>query len=271
MKTLFPFLFSLWYDYATIVINVPNEKDTFLSFDKNLEVAIPITVCIHFKLKGYVTNRIIFSSNGDKFRLSLRPKDDQGWIRWNDVYIPFKMIRHQLQPYTWHHLCFTLDKKSYVVIVDGQQWYESSYASKIPEQTTFNQLQLGSMDYNIYMSGLYEDFKGDLTELNIWDEALSKKEMMELTKSCEIANSSPDILNWSEDITKYLFGEGDTSTIALNQLCSKDYQTVKRHRIIQVLLDQDDAIHTCNILNGKLAYPITTDQYKTWKGRWQYV
>ena len=267
MKTLFPLLFSLWYVYATTVINVPNEKDTFLSFDKNLEVGVPVTVCIRFKLEGYLTNRVIFSSEGDKFRLSLRPKDDQGWIILNDVAIPFKIIKHQLQPYTWHHLCFTLDKKSYVVIVDGHQWYESSYASKIPEQTTFNQLQLGSMHYNLYTSGLYEDFKGDLTELNIWDKALSKKEMMELTKSCEIENSSPDILNWSEDITKYLSGEVDTSTIVLNQLCSIENQTVERHRIIQVLLDQDDAIHTCNILSGKLAYPITIDEFKTWKSR----
>ena len=145
MKTLFPFLFSLWYVYATIVINVPNVKDTFLSFGKNLEVSIPITVCIRFKIKGYMTNQIIFQSKGGNFRLSLRPKDDQGWIRLSDVYIPFKVIKDQLQPYIWQHLCFALDKKSYVVIVNGQQWYESSYASKILEQTTFNQLQLGSM------------------------------------------------------------------------------------------------------------------------------
>ena len=265
MKTLFPFLFSLLYVYCTIVINVPNEKDTFLSFDKNLEVAIPITVCIRFKLKGYLTNRVIFNSKGDNFHLLLRSKNDIGWIGWTNVWIPFKIPKGLLQSYIWHHLCFALDNKSFAVIVDGQQWYKSSYENKMPEQTTFKQLQLGSMDYDEF--GVYEDFKGELTELNIRDKALSKEEMIELTKSCKIASPAPDILNWSEDINLYLSGGEDTSTIAMTQFCPKSDQTVELHKIVQVLLNQDDAIHTCNILNGKLAYPITIDEFKAWKSR----
>ena len=266
MKTLFPFLFSLWYVYATIVINVPNEKDTFLSFDKNLEVGIPITVCIRFKLEGYLTNRVIFSSKGDRFRLSLQIEDDLGWIKWDEGFVPFKIIKNQLQPYIWHHLCFALDKKYFVVIVDGQQWYESSFENKIPEKTTFNQIQLGSMDEDTE-STLYEDFKGRLTELNIWDKALSKEEMIELTKTCKIANPAADILNWSNDIALYLSGGEETSTIPMTHFCPKGDQTVEKHRIVQVLLNQDDAIHTCDILNGKVAYPITIDEFKTWKSR----
>ena len=271
MKTLLPFLFSVCYVYGSIVFNVPNINDTFLSFDKNLEVGIPITVCIRFKFKGYVKNQVIFSSKGENLGLFLRPKDDHGWIRWNKVFVPFKMIKDKLHSYKWHHLCYTLDKKSYEVIVDGQQWYKSSYANIMQEQTTFNQIQLGSMNYDIIMLELYDDFKGELTELNIWDKALAKEEMIELTKTCEIANPAPDILNWSEDITQYLSGEEDTSVIAMTQLCLEGDQTVERHRIVQVLLNQDDAIHTCNILNGKLAYPSTIDEYQTWKSRCQYV
>jgi hypothetical protein len=266
MKSLFPFLFSLWYVYATIVINVPNEKDTFLSFDKNLEVGVPFTVCIRFKLEGYLTNRVIFRSKNDNFGLSLRPKNDIGWIGWAKLWIPFKIPKGLLQSYKWHHLCFALDKQSFAVIVDGQQWYKSSYENKMPEQTTFNQIQLGSMDDNKYKY-IYEDFKGDLTELNIWDKALSKEKMIELTKTCKIANPAPDILNWSNDLDLYLSGGEDTSTIAMTHLCPNGDQTVEKHRIVQFLQNQDDAIHTCNILNGKLAYPITIDEFKTWKGR----
>ena len=270
MKTLFPFLFSLWYVYGTIVINVPNEKDTFLSFDKSLEVSVPITVCIRFKLEGYLTNRVIFISKNANFGLSLETKYDVGWIKWDKVFVPFKIIRNLLQPYIWHHLCFALDKKSFAVIVDGQQWYESSFENKISEKTTFNQIQLGSIPYIDFTSTAYEgneDFKGELTELNIWDKALSKEEMIELTKTCEIANPAPDILNWSNDIALYLSGGEDTSTIAMTHLCPKGDHTVEKHRIVQVLLNQDDAIHTCNILNGKVAYPITIDDIKTWKSR----
>ena len=263
MKTLFPFLFSLWYVYGTIVINVPNEKDTFLSFDKSLEVSVPITVCIRFKLEGYSTNRIIFRSKNNNFGLALGTKYDIGWIRWDKVAVPFKIIRNLLQPYIWYHLCFALDKKSYAVIVDGQQWYESSFENKISEKTTFNQIRLGSAGEDT----IYEDFKGELTELNIWDKAMSKEEMIELTKTCEIANPAPDILNWSKDIALYLSGGEDTSTIAMTHLCPKGDHTVEKHRIVQVLLNQDDAIHTCNILNGKVAYPITIDDIKTWKSR----
>ena len=91
--------------------------------------------------------------------------------------------------------------------------------------------------------------------------------MIELTKTCKIASPAPDILNWSEDITLYLSGGEDTSTIAMTQFCPKGDQTIEKHRIVQVLLNQDDAIHACNILNGKLAYPITIDEFKTWKSR----
>ena len=269
---------SLLYAYGTIVLNVPNEKeDTFLSFDKNIEVGIPITVCIRFKLKGYLTNRVIFSSKGDTFRLSLQPQEGQGWIRLNTVYVLFKITRDNFQPYLWHHLCYTMDKESFMVIIDGKKVYQSKYsnttlnqiasANMFLKRTKIQQIRLGSLVPNEIAFSHYENFKGELTELNIWDKALSKEEMIELTKSCKIASPAPDILNWSEDINLYLSGGEDTSTIAMTQFCPKSDQTVELHKIVQVLLNQDDAIHTCNILNGKLAYPITTDQYKTWKSR----
>ena len=98
-------------------------------------------------------------------------------------------------------------------------------------------------------------------------EHASREEMIELTKTCEIASPAPDILNWSENITLYLSGGEDTSTVAMTQFCHKGDQTVEKHRIVQVLLSQDDAIHACTMLNGKLAYPINIDEFKTWKSR----
>ena len=275
MKTLFMISLSLLYAYGTIVLNVPNEKeDTFLSFDKNIEVGIPITVCIRFKLKGYLTNRVIFSSKGDTFRLSLQPQEGQGWIRLNTVYVLFKITRDNFQPYLWHHLCYTLDKESFMVIIDGKQVYQNKYSNTTLNQiastnmflkrTKIQQIRLGSLVPNEIAFSHYENFKGELTELNIWNKALSKAEMMELTKTCEITNPAPDILNWSEDVTLYLSGVEDMSKVDLAQLCD---QTVERRRIVQVLLNQDDAIHTCNVLNGKLAYPSTIDEYNTWKSK----
>ena len=84
-------------------------------------------------------------------------------------------------------------------------------------------------------------------------------------KTCQIANPVPDILNWSKDVTLYLSGVEGTSKVAMTQLCD---QTVKRHKLVQVLLNKEDAIHTCNSLHGKLAYPTTIDEYNTWKSRW---
>ena len=259
---------SLWYVCSTIVLNVPNEKGNFLSFDKNLEVGIPITVCIRFKLKGYFSNRVIFSSKGDTFRLSLQLPVGQGWIRLNKVYVLFKIMKDNFQPFKWHHLCYTLDKESFMVIADGKQLYQSKYSNTMLHQitsTTLQQIMLGSLVSNQAVYTHYEDFKGELTELNIWGMALSKEEMMELTKTCQIANPVPDILNWSKDVTLYLSGVEGTSKVAMTQLCD---QTVKRHKLVQVLLNKEDAIHTCNSLHGKLAYPTTIDEYNTWKSRW---
>ena len=45
-------------------------------------------------------------------------------------------------------------------------------------------------------------------------------------------------------------------------------QTFFLNNFVQVLLNKEDAIHTCNSLHGKLAYPTTIDEYNTWKSRW---
>ena len=140
---------------------------------------------------------------------------------------------------------------------------------KATDESKIEELLLGSAYPNQKVYAEYNDFKGEISELNIWGEALSTDDLMKITSTCDNTNPIPDILNWSE-ISKSMIG-GKTEDSQVNQLCHNSNTTIPIPKIMPIMQNQNDAIHLCKILQAQLAYPKTLEDYNQWKGNYYFL
>ena len=108
-------------------------------------------------------------------------------------------------------------------------------------------------------------FRGEISEFNIWSEALGTEELKKLTSHCGKPLPEPDILNWSEIDTSMLTGNNFQSDIEI--LCRNSNETPTIYKVMPYFQNQEEAIHTCQILNGQLAYPKSIKEYQEWQGK----
>ena len=93
------------------------------------------------------------------------------------------------------------------------------------------------------------------------NKTLSSETMTKLTRNCGDAEPIPDILNWSQ-LTKEMIS-GSLKESEIDELCYKRNRVVRK--LIPVLLDQNEAMLVCNILQAELAYPKTLDEFQKWQ------
>jgi hypothetical protein len=196
-----------------------------LTLDKDIEITNSITFCIRFYLKGTTTLKYIFISQNEEIalRFPFVPSytGGLGFIHLNREILIFKIPKTGIDPFNWHHLCFNSDEKSYKVVADGLIWHEAEH--KKTNNRTFSktsQIRFGSTYENLTHFSGYQDYTGDLSELNIWGKALSEEEMIDMTQNCGKVHPPPDILNWSEieNSIKELTGKNHTKPV--ERLCN---------------------------------------------------
>ena len=127
-------------------------------------------------------------------------------------------------------------------------------------------LGVSSGDSEINSGGV--DFKGEVSELNIWGSTLSQNQMKEITEKCGKAYPIPDTLSWS-DVDATMLSTKNNYKKDITHLCLPGHGKVAPmfYTIMPYLQNQDNAIYTCNILNAKLAFPKTLDEHHTWNGK----
>ena len=109
----------------------------------------------------------------------------------------------------------------------------------------------------------YKDFKGEISELNIWGKSLSTNYILNITKSCGNPEPMPDLLNWID--VKNSMVEGDIKDVDVNHLCHNSNASIPKYKIMPIWLDLKGAMHMCKVLQAQLAYPKTLDEYKKWQ------
>ena len=165
-------------------LNSPPEKDkkTILSLTETVEVSIPLTFCLRFNLQDTISARYMFDNKDDKLALSLRFPLDLGKAKVNGEEFYFRIPKDSgIRPFYWHHICISLNNEKHWVVVDGKQWSNGTHEIKPFQNISINQLFIGTT----YELGSIEDnFKGELSELNIWSSSLSMDNLIDLTKGC---------------------------------------------------------------------------------------
>ena len=92
--------------------------------------------------------------------------------------------------------------------------------------------------------------------------------MKEITEKCGKAYPIPGTLNWS-DVDATMLSRNNSYKKDITHLCLPKHSKAAPmfYTIMPYLQNQDNAIHTCNILNAKLAFPKKLDEHHTWNGK----
>ena len=238
------------------------DKNTFLALDKGIEIINPLAFCLRFNIKGILASNYIFSSKDDNLVLTLRFSIGIGIGVINSVGFVFEIPKeNDVRPFHWHHICVSSSDNSFTIVFDGQQWYHANHTLPSSEKTTVKKLDLGSpSEYWIHSDGI--NFRGLLSELNIWSKSLSFSQMVKITINCGKIDPVPDLLDWSEIPTSIIRGSKYNENI--ENICSQRNTTSLVYKIMPYLHDQDNAIQVCKILNGKLAFPNSLTELQTW-------
>ena len=240
-------------------------KNTFLSLDKGIEINRELAFCLRFNIKDGLKTNYMFSTTDDKLVLILRFSVSQGIVLINSAAFFFEIPKENgVLPFQWHHICFSTNGNSYTIVLDGNKWYHENHAKVSFEKKTVTRLDLGSTnEYWIYSDGI--TFRGLLSELNIWSKALSAIQMVKITSNCEKVDPIPDILNWSKLPSSIIRGIKYNEN--MGNICSQSNTTSLIYKVMPDLHDQDNAMRVCKILNGKLAFPNSKDELLTWNGK----
>ena len=257
-----------WCEKTVTVIdlnssNSPLEQDkkTLLSLPENVVVSIPLTFCLRFQLQERISDRTMFA-NKDTMSLELKFTQDHGVVVLNGDDLFFEIPKDSgIRLFYWHHICISLNEKTYRVAVDGQQWSNGTHKIKPFQNLYVNQLFMGSS-----MNQYTDDFIGELSELNIWSNSLSLDDLIYITNSCSYPKPVPDMLKWLDITNSMLTGKSNHQR-TIKQLCSKGKTETSYHKLIPHFQDQDGALKTCKDLNGQLASPKTLDEYKSWNSK----
>ena len=248
------------------MVDLENEnKSTFLSLDKGIEINNELAFCLRFNIKDVLETNYMFSTTDDNLVLILRFSVSQGIVLINSAAFFFEIPKENgVLPFQWHHICFSSNGNSYTIVFDGNKWYHASHAKVSLEKKIVTRLDLGSTnEYWIYSDGI--NFKGLLSELNIWSKALSGIQMVKITSNCEKVDPIPDILNWSKLPSSIIRGIKYNEN--MGNICSQSNTTSLIYKVMPDLHDQDNAMRVCKILNGKLAFPNSKDELLTWNGK----
>ena len=271
MKTLTVTLLLLFCleSLGTLVVNLNEpsneDKNTFLALNKGVEINNLMTFCLRFNIKSRLETNYIFSSTDDKLVMILRFSVNLGIVLINRVSFVFEIPKDNgVLPYHWHHICVSTRKDSYTIVLDEQKWYHVNHTLVSSENTTLKRLDLGfTKEYWIYSDGI--NFRGLLSELNIWSKSLSFIQMLKITIDCGKIEPSPDLLDWSK-IPSFMI-RGSKYNESIENICSQRNTTSLVYKIMPYLHDQDNAIQVCKILNGKLAFPNSLNELQTWNGK----
>ena len=241
------------------------DRNTSLGLGLGIEINNPLTFCLRFNLKVNFATNYIFSNTDDKLVLILRFSVNLGLALINSVPLLFEIPKDNgVLPFHWHHICISSSEDSYSIVLDGQQWYHANHEQKSFEKTTVTRLDLGNTNkYWTYANGI--NFRGLLSELNIWSKSLSVSQIVKITTNCGKVDPIPDLLNWSELSNSMIRGSKYNEDIGV--LCPQRNATSPIYKIMPYLHDQDTALHVCKILNGKLAFPNSLNEFQKWKGR----
>ena len=162
-------------------------------------------------------------------------------------------------------LTLKADKETLDIVFDGIIWYHDKH-NKSLEEKIYSRLLIGSTYPN--QKSYYADssfFIGEISELNMWNLALSTKILTDITSDCGNPHFLPEILNWKEIKTSMLSGKMFDKDIL--QLCFNSDEAPTIYRVMPYLKNQEDAVQTCQILGGKLVFPRTKNEFKEWQSK----
>ena len=134
----------------------------------------------------------------------------------------------------------------------GDTWYQKDHQMTSKFDLDISEIVLGSQ-YN--SSDL--NFKGKLSELNIWDNYNINID----PEVCSHVKPEPNILKWSDVDDSMINGKVEERNIA--DICHKS--TKINRQVVPIKLTRDEAMKACHVMDAKLTYPKALNQFNQLK------
>mgnify|MGYP001252344331 CR=1 FL=1 len=102
-------------------------------------------------------------------------------------------------------------------------------------------------------------FKGKLSELNIWDNYNINID----PEVCSHVKPEPNILKWSDVDNSTINGTKSKQARNITDICHNSTKIIRQ--VVPIKLTRDHAMKACHIMDAKLTYPTSLNQFKELK------
>ena len=213
MKLLFAFLLILFNRCSSIVVEFKEENQCPQLNEPILINTTPtfgeITICTKFSLKFLRSTGFMqlssSISNMSLFEILLIDfSKNYGFVRFYGVFLMFEWPEHTMKPDIWQQMCATVSNSQIIVVLNGnvilnEISVSSNLTRKEDKQANF---WLGGNNEN----GIHTpcgtstvtpcNFVGSISRVYLWSQKLEISDMIHMTNSCKLINTTPDLFIW---------------------------------------------------------------------------
>ena len=100
------------------------------------------------------------------------------------------------------------------------------------------------------------NFEGKLSELNIWDNYNINID----PEVCSHVKPEPNILKWSDVDNSTINGTKSKQARNITDICHNSTKIIRQ--VVPIKLTSDEAMKACQVMDAKLTYPTSMNQFK---------
>lgn len=246
-------LLALRCAFATVVIEMPAfDHQSKLTLNEPIKMSSTVTICVRFVIKSSLNKKfMLLSDEAERLRLTLNFLTQSGHVAIDGKEKIFQIpVQDSVVPYSWYHLCLSIDHANLLVVTEGQVWYQSD-DNDLVSNTLIKTFLIG---HKASPSKRTSNLKGAFSELNIWSKSLTQEDLQEITTNCGPLSSStvPDTLHWASDVTSTMIYGNVTNQKEVDVCFHSDDAA---NQIIPLRVTFQEADTLCKQLNAYLDFP----------------
>ena len=222
-----------------------------------------LTFCVDFDLKLIKNSRILSTFGTNDLQVTIPQTLDRIYTMFKGIFYMTPPL-NEIDPYSFGTYCMSYEASDHHIIFA----YNGDIIFEKKDPKLLGGEELSNSFLSSIMLGEKDDFytfRGDITRLNIWGKALSKKQL-KVKSSCDglddnlLEVGDPDLVNWEE--TKWEISDGtrikEYSAYPCNSLQTETLDVLMPYAAASLY----DAIDTCTVLGGKMGPPKSEEDMK---------
>ncbi|CAL4074203.1 unnamed protein product, partial [Meganyctiphanes norvegica] len=233
--------------------------DVFIkyNFKTSTSVLTDFTICYRFQRTVFASRETHFSYALPDMDNALKYSWEKGWPDWDiNGLSPYEPQEYNIpiSLYKWMHFCHVYNNTSYQLFIDGNVFFTAKRTMPIQNVNMSGILIIGQ-EQDSFGGGFskWENFRGHITQFNIWNKALQ----MDTIRNVAFGVENRFGIIFSSENADLILNEVDQYKIELKELLKPNNKSL----LFSDEVTFSKAEYLCKSIGSSLYLPLNSSQY----------